>query len=264
MIVEDLQIYCLSPESGVNLYVRERGGTESGGTLLLLHNFGGSALWWNSLLTALPNTRLIMPDLRGFGESDEQTPDVTYTVDDMANDILFIAETLGLTGYTLVGHSMGGKVALAAAARNPAGLRELRLLAPSPPTPEPMEADARQKFLESHHSRDAALALIGKISHAPLSPEQTERVIADQLRTSDAAWAAWIERGSREDISGRMGNVQVPVRILSGDADGAIALPVIRQEVAERLNVPLQVVPDVGHLLLFEAQNIVTEFLRSE
>ena len=135
------------------------------------------------------------------------------------------------------------------------------MLAPSPPTPEPMTDGDRKAFLESHHSREAALATIRKIIGKPLTPEQTERFVADQMRASDAAWATWIQQGSREVIGSRAADIRVPVRMLSGDADGAIPLDVVRREVGEWLNAPHTVLPGVGHLLNYEAAEAVARFL---
>ena len=110
-------------------------GSGSGPVLVLLHLFAGSALSWEPLAERLaPLHRLVVPSLRGFGRSPAPAPGVTLA--DYADDVAEIASDLGR--YVLVGHSMGGKVAALLAARRPPGLAGLVLVAPSPPTPEPI------------------------------------------------------------------------------------------------------------------------------
>ena len=92
--------------------------------------------------------RCLAPDLRGFGESPAPGEGwAHYTVDAMADDLHGLLGRLSLGRFIVVGHSMGGKVALALAARQPAGMAGLALLAPSPPTPEPMEPAERARLL---------------------------------------------------------------------------------------------------------------------
>ena len=59
--------------------------------------------------------RLVTVDLRGFGASD--APESGYGMDDLADDVLGVADHLGLDRFVLGGHSMGGYVALRVAAR---------------------------------------------------------------------------------------------------------------------------------------------------
>ena len=107
------------------LHVREQTGHGSSGrpALVFLHYFGGSGRTWEPVMDALvaAGWRCLAPDLRGFGESTAPGEDWThYTVDTMADDIHGLIGRLGLERFIVVGHSMGGKVALALAARQPA------------------------------------------------------------------------------------------------------------------------------------------------
>jgi len=92
----------------------------------------------------------IAVDLPGFGRS---APLATYTLDTMADAVEALVCSLGLNEYLLAGHSMSGKIAAVIAARRPPALRGLVLVAPSPPTPEPMDEAKRNRALNSHGSR---------------------------------------------------------------------------------------------------------------
>src|SRR5688572_14774917 len=87
--------------------------TEGTGTpLVLIHGFPLDHSMWDVLLPHLQDVDVITPDLRGFGES--AVVDGTYTVDDMADDVIGLLDALKIEKAALVGHSMGGYVALAA------------------------------------------------------------------------------------------------------------------------------------------------------
>jgi pimeloyl-ACP methyl ester carboxylesterase len=125
-------------EAGVENYNKSRP------SLVFLHYFGGSSQAWTEVIEKLARDfHCVAPDLRGFGASDE--PAENLALEDYADDVECLISTLALENFVLIGHSMGGKIALAFAARNPKNLRSLILLAPSPPTPEPIKDETRAK-----------------------------------------------------------------------------------------------------------------------
>jgi 3-oxoadipate enol-lactonase len=95
--------------NGIELaYARDGKGTP----LVLLHGFPVDHHLWDDVVPLLTDTfDLIIPDLRGFGES--ATVNTPYTMDDFASDIDGLLDHLGIEKAAIVGHSMGGYVALA-------------------------------------------------------------------------------------------------------------------------------------------------------
>lgn len=254
--------------STTTLEVQVGEGDPTRPALVFLHHFGGSGRTWGptaDLLTA-HGFRCILPDLRGFGASDAPGEGwAHYTVETMADDIHGLVGRLQLHRFVLVGHSMGGKVALALAAQRPAGLAALALLAPSPPTPEPMEPAERARLLAGHGSRAAADETLRKITARPLPPALAALVVSDALRASAPAWRAWLEHGSRENVAARLAHVRVPVTIAVGREDQAITGELIEREVNARLAHPwpIHVVPGTKHLLPLEAPATTVAFLRA-
>ena len=252
--------------NGTTLHITVR-GPERAPALVLLHYFAGSGRAWDAVVDTLGDgARCVAPDLRGHGDSDG--PPGGYTVADGADDVAALVAALGLAadgaGYTLVGHSMGGKIALALAARRPPGLRSVVLLAPSPPTPEPMDEAARTRLLASHGDRAAARATVARVTVRPLPAAAHARAVADNLRTAPAAWRAWLERGSREDIAAATSEIAVPVLAVAGGADPVIPEAVVVHEVVERVpGARLALMPGVGHLQPLEAPTAVAELLAS-
>lgn len=218
-------------------------------TAILLHAFGGSARSWDLVAPRL-SVPTLAPDLRGFGGSP--APEGACDVASYVRDVLALVAPL--EEFVLVGHSMGGKIALAVAATVPAGLRGLVLAAPSPPTPEPMTEEARRALLDGYGDPAVARRTVASVVRREIAPELREATIAGYLAASERAWRAWLEIGSREDLSPRMGNIAVPVRIVVGAEDPILGPDVQRREVAARLGrCSVEEVGGAGHLLPVEA-----------
>ncbi len=233
-------------------------------TLIFLHYFGGSALVWQPVMDRLSDQyRCLAIDLRGHGDSE--APETGYAVDDMADDVLGLIQQLAVQEFVLVGHSMSGKVALALAARQPAGLQKLILVSPSPPVPEPIPDDERQKLLTGYGKKSAAEQTLKNITEAPVSSAVRNQIIADDLRTSKQAWDAWLLAGSKEDISDRMATITVPVHIIVGTEDRALPPDVQNQMVLPYLKqVTLDKVASAGHLLPWEVPNELSNFIQKK
>jgi pimeloyl-ACP methyl ester carboxylesterase len=92
-----------------DLHVTIRG---DGPPVLLIHGFGASSFTWSKIVSSLASHyTTIALDLKGFGKS-RKPRDGHYTLRDQAAAVRKVIDTLGLTGLTVIGHSMGGGVAL--------------------------------------------------------------------------------------------------------------------------------------------------------
>jgi pimeloyl-ACP methyl ester carboxylesterase len=99
-------------DAPLRLWVEERG---RGRPLLLIHGLGANTYTWRKLVPALARThRVITVDLKGFGRSDKPFDDA-YGALDQAALLKALILRRGLTDLTLIGHSLGGGVALALA-----------------------------------------------------------------------------------------------------------------------------------------------------
>lgn len=101
--------------NGVELYYETSG---EGPPVLVLHGAGMDGRPWAELARPLADDyRLVVPDLRGHGRTGGSDRE-TYTVALFADDVRALADALGLDAPAVVGHSMGGFVALVYAARH--------------------------------------------------------------------------------------------------------------------------------------------------
>jgi len=230
-------------------------------TLVFLHHFGGSARSWDAVSARLGGAfQTVALDLPGFGDATGAPG--PYTVAAMADDVEARLYAISCTSFILVGHSMGGKVALAFAVRQPVGLQSLVLLAPSPPTPEPIAEDERAALIAGWADYSTASRILASATALPLSNDARRRATGDIMRTGKAAWTAWLTSGSREDISAQLGSVEVPATLLSGTCDTVLPTALIAREVAGRLShARIVILPGAGHLLPLEAPEAVAQMI---
>ncbi|GAA4302569.1 pimeloyl-ACP methyl ester carboxylesterase [Actinomadura luteofluorescens] len=100
----------------VRLAVRDHGG--SGSPVLLLHGLGGTLLHWDAVAPLLTGAhRVVTMDLRGHGLSGDGPWDWEAVLD----DVQAVIDRLGLDAPLVVGHSLGGMVAVRWALRHPDG-----------------------------------------------------------------------------------------------------------------------------------------------
>lgn len=104
-------------------------GPDDGLPVLFIHGNGASATFWEETMLALPASyRAIAPDLRGYGDTEPLPVDATLGLGDMVEDVLAMSDALGLQAYHVVGHSMGGGVAMKLAIARPAAVLSLTLV----------------------------------------------------------------------------------------------------------------------------------------
>lgn len=93
--------------------------------VVLLHGITGHARVWDHLAERLvPDRRVLALDQRGHGDSDP-APDDDYRVSTMADDVAAFAGSLQLDRFALLGHSMGGRIAIQYAAAHAGRLERL-------------------------------------------------------------------------------------------------------------------------------------------
>ena len=120
-------------KTGVTLNVALAGPADAS-PVILLHGFPESHRTWRGVAPLLDDRfRLIMPDQRGFGASDQPQDVDAYRTDTVIDDIFALADTLGLEKFALVGHDWGGAIAWPAALRGDPRLTRLAIInAPHP------------------------------------------------------------------------------------------------------------------------------------
>lgn len=98
----------------------------NGSPLLLISGMGSDSLSWFSIVKKLSQHHLVItPDNRGIGRTKPQ--DIEISIQQMTNDYIALIKYLGLPSVNILGHSMGGFVALDCAIRYPELISKLML-----------------------------------------------------------------------------------------------------------------------------------------
>ena len=199
-------------------------------------------------------------DLPGFGESSPAGEgfDLARVADAIA------ARIAGDAPYDLVGHSLGAGVALTLAARHPAAVRRLVLVAPAgfAPLPGPA-ASAVARLSEpvlAGRRKLAALSdlawgrrlLLGLAAARPslMSPTQA-RLIVGASATAQRTAAA-LETITRADLRPLLTEIEAPIGVLWGAQDRTIPLRTAEVIRAVRSDAGLAVVERAGHVVMIE------------
>jgi pimeloyl-ACP methyl ester carboxylesterase len=135
---------------GLELHVRQRhpAGTPA---VLLLHGWLDHSHTFDWVLEHLPDTwRLVLIDFRGMGRSAHVPTGGNYTFADYLLDVESTLDTLGISEVHLVGHSLGGNVAMAYAAARTARVKSVSLIESLGPSGGPPEGavDRLRGFLD--------------------------------------------------------------------------------------------------------------------
>src|SRR5271168_5232862 len=232
--------------ASLEIYAEETG--EGSPALVFVHYWGGSRRTWSEIIAWLSNRfRCIALDLRGWGKSDRQTDD--YSLFAQAEDVVGVIESLKVKDVVLVGHSMGGKIAQILAARRPACLRGLVLVAPAPPTPLRVPDAQKRSMLASYTTPEGIGDALKVINHRPLTIAQRLQVTEDSLGGAEAAKVAWVSQGMGLDISKETTSIAAPVCVIVGSADQVEKEAALREALLPLVpHAKFVTIEGVGHL----------------
>jgi pimeloyl-ACP methyl ester carboxylesterase len=102
---------------GPDLNVKES-GPPGDRAVILLHGYSASVEWWDRVAAAILDQRVIAVDLVGHGGSEAPRDSALYGIDGQVEAVRHALDALGVRRAVLVGHSMGGYVAIALAERD--------------------------------------------------------------------------------------------------------------------------------------------------
>lgn len=252
----------------------------AGPAVVLVHGLGGTVENWRGIAPALArNHRVLVPDLPGHGHSSA-LPDAAH-LDDFADCVLAMAEAEGIDSAVWFGHSLGGTVALRAAARRPEAVRGVVLAAAAGigsssrlgrvtvtlmglVQPGKAIAPHRRAWANSRLGRRVAFGWWGVGDADALEPELAEAFFegpAHHTKTRQAGQALL----ATDPLDGLDG-IACPVLVLWGASDRWVKLD-DGIEYARRLGAPLRAIAGCGHLLVGERPEVcvaaIEEFVAS-
>jgi pimeloyl-ACP methyl ester carboxylesterase len=263
---------------GARMHYVTRG--DSGSPVILIHGLMDSALNWSKNIDALAESyRVWAIDLIGFGFSSRVT-EPTYSLKYFARTVREFMDAQGIERASIVGHSLGGAVALELAYDDPARVDKLVLIAPGTylvNIPVALNLAARVPYVPralvgmavtSNHARMSAWRnALGNPDR--LDPKEA-RKYARPLRVKGTADAlvAMAASPRESDLPAGLSQIAARTLILWGDKD--IAVPVEHGEYHERRlpNAEFVILEGAGHTPQVEYPDVVNrltlEFLNAD
>jgi len=240
-----------------------------GDAIVFIHGFPLDHSMWRFQLEEFARThRVIAPDLRGFGQSEDSAGVVT--MERLADDIAGLLDCLEIPGsVTVCGLSMGGYVAWQFWKRHPYRLRRL-IQCDTRAVADSMEA--RQTRLESsdrvlREGPDFLAATMPEKMFSPVTrsqqPDLVNEVQQTIIRNSPVGIsAALLGMAARPDVTDWLPRIQVPTLLLVG-ADDVISTPDEMTSIATGIpGATLKIIPQAGHLAPLEQPQQVNRILR--
>jgi pyruvate dehydrogenase E2 component (dihydrolipoamide acetyltransferase) len=237
---------------------------DTGPAVILIHGFGGDLGNW--LFTQEPlaaQAQVYALDLPGHGQSSKTISDATIA--GLAATIIGFMDALEIDRAHLVGHSLGGAVALQMGVTNASRVASLSLLAPAGLGAE-INGGYLSGFINGESRRDMKPILQQLVANPELITRQLIDDILKFKRTdgvSEAlrAIAAGFVAGDRQLVGFRdaISALKLPVQVIWGKLD-----KIINAKQAEGLpaNAQVEVLDGIGHLVQMEAATQVNNFLK--
>ncbi|RLC63811.1 MAG: alpha/beta hydrolase [Chloroflexota bacterium] len=236
--------------AGSIFYTVGRGPTEEQRSegrpvLILVHGAGGNHLQWPAELRRLPEATVYALDLPGHGRSGGQGRD---TIAGYAEAIVGFLDALGIERAVVVGHSMGGAIALTLAldfADRMAGLVLIATGARLRVAPVILEG-MRSDF-------EGSVELITRFAwSSEASPALIELGRRALLETGPDVLLGDLNACDRFDVMERLGGIKIPALVIVGTAD-QLTPPKYARFLAEHIpNAQLVLIEGAGHMVMLE------------
>ncbi len=230
--------------AALRIFYEERGSGPK--SIVFLHGNLSTSRWWQKVFQLFPDEyHAYALDMRGCGRSD--APEDGYDLSTLAEDLHGFCQALGLKGFALVGHSLGGAVALQFALNYQSMVKAL-VLACSVPAEGLRLTDEMLRLLEQM-SRDREAIRATFLNFAPnLRPDDYfEKLVDDALGVKGSYFFAVPRSLASLDLSARLEGLKVPTLILWGDKDPLISFDATMRMHRAIGGSSLEILKDVGH-----------------
>jgi pimeloyl-ACP methyl ester carboxylesterase len=252
------------------------GGPPGGAPLVLVHGLGGCGANWVDVAPLLAaKRRVLVPELPGHGLSTPLPAVPNLAV--FADRIGLVAEREGMLPAAFVGHSLGGTVALRLALRRPDDVSALVLAAGAGISsttrrakyglrilgiigPRRLVAPWADSVADSPFLRYAVFGRWGAADPLILSRAAVDGFLEGTRLTSDSVSAA--RAVVSDDVRRDLGELGCRTLVLWGARDNQLPLA-DGFEFARRLDAPLRVIADCGHLLIGERPDLCAEAIEN-
>jgi len=247
--------------------------TGIGPCVVLLHGFGEDGNIWQSQIDFLqPHFRIIVPDIPGSGKSplikDADIDTYSEAIKLILDDEIKISPDKQKGGFALIGHSMGGYIALAFAEKYPQYLKQLGLLHSTAFEDTKEKKDVRRKSIEFIKAKSAfdflkntIPGLFGK-SFASKNTEKISTLVNQAKEFSEAALIQYYEAMiARPDRTAVLKSFDGTILFIVGEQDTAIPLQSSLQQCYLPLRSYVHILNQSAHMGMWEEEEKVNNVL---
>ena len=248
---------------GINVHVATW-HEEQEETIVMLHGFTGSTKTWEQVASMLPQYRIIAIDCIGHGQTESPNDYTIYQMEHQLAVLEEVFEALQLTTFTLIGYSMGGRIALSYAIKYPGRVQTLMLESASPGLRTEQERRVRKEAdeaLANNIQLNGIASFVDMWENIPLFasqkrlPEHIQQSIREErLQQNEQGLASslrGIGTGVMPPMWDQLHTLSMPVTLITGALDTKFV------DIAREMTIFIQkvrhlIVNDVGHAIHVE------------
>lgn len=245
-----------------SVYYKQLG---DGPALVFLHGFCESHEIWDETAPELSSgCSVITLDLPGFGKSAIlKSP---FSIKEVGHAVIEFIETFGIQKFGLIGHSLGGYVALAIAKERPdlvAGLCLFHSTAQPDSEEKRINRNKVIDFVEKNGVRPFIETFVPGLFFQQ-DAKKVEKVYTIASRTSKKALLGYVQAmRDRPDMTDFLRTFKSPLLFLAGENDSIIPLSALRDQTKASLNGKLKILSETGHMGMFEDTIHANEILKN-
>jgi 3-oxoadipate enol-lactonase len=206
-------------------------GAPDGPPVVLAPSLGTTLQMWDGLTSVLASRyRVVRFDTRGHGASP--VPEGPYSTAELADDVVGVADRLGLERFAFVGLSLGGAIGQTLAIAHPDRVASLVLACTGPKFGDPQGWKDRAAQV-----RAEGMGFLAEPTKArwftpefvAAHPDRVDPVLEMLLHTDPGGYAACCDALAAYDVTDRLGDITAPTRVIAGSED-PVSPPSVAQE----------------------------------
>ena len=240
-------------------------GREPRDAILFHHGIGASAGMWRGWFPALADAhRLVSFDMRGYGRSHIPSADFKWSLEQMVEDLFAVADAAGLPRFHLVGESIGGTVALAAALAEPTRIATLTISNGAHLGASIQRVEAWRRQLDEGGVKVWSDAFLRDRFHDDaLSPDQRAWFATQQEKWPQESILNALRVLIGTDLSPRLKDIVQPTLLLHPDGSPFIPVPVMAELHRLLPDAELNVIGHSRHGLPYSHASLCASLLRA-
>lgn len=246
------------------MYYRSAG---QGMPVILLHGFCETGQVWDGFYPELAKKRqVLIPNLPGFGKSDPLP--AGFSISDVAGAVFQWIQSLEIERAVIIGHSLGGYVALELAKAQPGIVSGLGLFHSTAFADTAEKKETRDKVIEfvNNHSvevfADSFIPQLFYVNNRDRLEAEVNQMVtiarSTALETLVEYTRAMRDRNDRTDV---LKELDAPILFMAGDRDTSVPIEKSKEQAPLIKNPVFHVLKDTGHMGMFEAKDLTLKFV---